>query len=105
MFPKRKNTDTREKIWAGRKKTPHFEVVAQKGRYKESQKGRKVVAQKDGYKVVTAMVLRRNGGVFSFKISLCTINNHTDYLKFKIQINQIQLFKILYHANKHLKSL
>jgi len=26
---------------AGRKKTPHFDVVAQKGRYKESQKGKK----------------------------------------------------------------
>ena len=32
------------------------------------------MAQKGGYKVVTAVVLRRNGGVFSFKISLCIIN-------------------------------
>ena len=52
---------------AGRKKAPHFEVVAQKEGYKEFQKGKKVVAQKDGYKVVTSVVLRRNGGVFSIK--------------------------------------
>ena len=64
---------TREKIQQGwKKKAPHFEAVAQKDRYKESQKGKKVLAQKDGYKVVTAMVLRRNGGVFSVKIfTLC----------------------------------
>jgi len=42
-------------------------VVAQKEGYKESQKGKKVLAQKDGYKVVTSVVLRRNGGVFSLK--------------------------------------
>jgi len=48
---------------AGRKKAPHFEVVAQKGRYKASQKVKKVLAQKDGYKVVPSVVQRRNGGV------------------------------------------
>ena len=41
-------------------------------------KRKKVLAQKDGYKVVTSVVLRRNGGVFLFKISLCIINNQTD---------------------------
>jgi len=57
---------------AGRKKAPHFEVLAQKGRYKEYRKGKKVVALKDGYKVATAVVLRRNGGVFSIKnFTLC----------------------------------
>jgi len=32
------------------------------------KKEKKVLAQKDGYKVVTSVVLRRNGGVFSVKI-------------------------------------
>jgi len=31
---------------AGRKKAPHFEVVAQKGRYKESQKGKSCGAKR-----------------------------------------------------------
>jgi len=77
-------------------------VVAQKGRYKDSQKRKKVVAQKDGYKIATTVLLRRNGGVFSFKISLCIkikiiINNQTDYFKEK------KLLETLNLAHKQLK--
>ena len=42
FFLRRKNTDTKEKIQRGwKKKAPHFEAVAQKDRYKKSQKGKK----------------------------------------------------------------
>ena len=41
------------------------------------------MAQKDGYKAVSSVVLRRNGGVFLYKISLCSIKYQSDYYRKK----------------------
>jgi len=61
----RKNTDTREKIQQGwKEKGAPFRSGGAKRRIQGVSKRKKVVAQKDGYKVPTAVVLRRNGGVF-----------------------------------------
>jgi len=84
MFLKRKNTDTREKIQQGwKEKGAPFRSGGAKRQIQGIQKKKKVLAQKDGYKVVTAVVQKRNGGVFSLKISLCIklrmINNQTVY--------------------------
>jgi len=65
---KRKNTDTREKIQQGwKEKGAPFRSGGAKRQVQGVSKGKKVLAQKDGYKVVTLVVLRRNGGVFSVK--------------------------------------
>ena len=58
---------------AGRKKAPHFEVVAQKEGYKESRKKKKSYGAKRRIQGCYTSVLRRNGGVFSYKISCALI--------------------------------
>ena len=68
FFLRRKNTDTREKIQQGwKEKGAPFRSDGAKRRIQGVSKRKKVVAQKEGYKVVTSVVLRRNGGVFSIK--------------------------------------
>ena len=64
---------TREKIQQGwKEKGAPFRGGGAKRQIQGVPNREKVVAQKDGNKVVTAVVLRRNGGVFSIKIfTLC----------------------------------
>ena len=77
MFLKRKNTDTREKIQQGwKEKGAPFQSGGAKRQIQGFPKRKKVVAQKDGYKVATTVVLRRNGGVFSLKFfTLCQVTS------------------------------
>jgi len=56
---------------AGRKKAPHFEVVAQKGRYKASQKVKKKFwRKKTDTRLFPQWFKGEMGGVCAFKILL-----------------------------------
>ena len=67
---------------AGRKKAPHFKVVAQKEGYKESREKKKSYGAKRRIQGCYTSVLRRNGDVFSRKLHNALSVLHLKYVHF-----------------------